>query len=92
MDWLKYFYWALMKGDPVVNVGVLIAACLLVLALLLTGSHCGRCAALPVTLIFVVAATLFFVLGPHDLNVYDEGLILTGALRILSGEAPSADF
>jgi hypothetical protein len=32
------------------------------------------------------------VTGPVHVNVYDEGLILTGALRVINGELPSRDF
>ena len=44
------------------------------------------------TSLFLVGFAAFFLATPYRVDVYDEGLILTGALRILAGEKPSADF
>ena len=92
MDSLKRLYWSLATGDPIVNLGLLVLACLLVLALLVMGLRRDRQTPWAVPLMFASAFGLFFLLGPHAVNVYDEGLILAGALRILGGEMPSADF
>ena len=44
-------------------------------------------------LLLFVSATLLFVLGMDpELTVYDEGVILTGAMRVAAGDIPHADF
>lgn len=43
-------------------------------------------------LVFIAATVLFFLTAHSAVNLYDEGLILTGALRVLNGEWPSRDF
>lgn len=43
-------------------------------------------------LLWLLAAALMLVSSPALINLYDEALILTGALRILAGETPGADF
>ena len=41
----------------------------------------------------LVSSALFFALGMDvRLNVYDEGVILTGAMRVAAGEVPHRDF
>jgi hypothetical protein len=42
--------------------------------------------------IFVALTCFFFFISRVTVNVYDEGLILTGAFRILNGDIPSRDF
>jgi hypothetical protein len=40
-----------------------------------------------------LASSLFFLLASdYRVNIFDEGLVLTGAFRVLHGEAPSVDF
>lgn len=43
---------------------------------------------------FLFAALIFFFLfiSNYRISIYDEGLILTGAFRILNGDIPSKDF
>jgi hypothetical protein len=43
-------------------------------------------------LIFLASLTVFFLGSPATIFLYDEGLILTGALRVMGGEQPAADF
>jgi hypothetical protein len=44
-------------------------------------------------LFVIVASFLVFTLtAPRDVNVYDEGLILTGAMRVVAGAVPHRDF
>lgn len=42
--------------------------------------------------LFVGSYVLLFATSPAIVGVYDEGLILTGAMRVLNGELPSRDF
>jgi hypothetical protein len=51
-----------------------------------------RASVLTAALLFVGTFATLFLMGPIRVSVYDEGLILTGAFRIMAGEAPSADF
>ncbi len=43
-------------------------------------------------ILFLCGCAINFLTTPYQVNVFDEGLILTGALRVLAGEMPSADF
>lgn len=43
-------------------------------------------------LVFVGAALFFFVSMDRNIGVYDEGLILTGAARVVAGQVPHRDF
>ena len=44
-------------------------------------------------LFVIVASFLVFTLtAPRDVSVYDEGLILTGAMRVVAGAVPHRDF
>lgn len=43
-------------------------------------------------LIFFASLMLFFLGSPVQIFIHDEGLILTGALRVMDGEQPAADF
>jgi hypothetical protein len=42
--------------------------------------------------VFVSSFVLLFAVSKARVNQYDEGLILTGAMRVLNGELPSRDF
>jgi hypothetical protein len=46
----------------------------------------------PCSLIFVILTIFFLAISNYYIGVYDEGLILTGAFRILNGDIPSRDF
>jgi len=46
----------------------------------------------PKLLIFIFFSILFFLVSDYFVGVFDEGLILTGAYRVLNGEVPSRDF
>lgn len=41
---------------------------------------------------FSIATVTFFLLMDRSINVYDEGVILTGAMRVLNGEMIHRDF
>jgi hypothetical protein len=43
-------------------------------------------------LIFLGTFAVVFLFSPYFVNLYDEGLILAGALRIMAGETPGTDF
>ena len=43
-------------------------------------------------LIFLASLTVFFLGSKATISVYDEGVILTGALRVMDGEQPAANF
>jgi hypothetical protein len=47
---------------------------------------------LTVALIFLASLACFFLLMDRSVNVYDEGLILTGAMRVAAGDMPHRDF
>ncbi len=47
---------------------------------------------LAVLILFSVTSAAFFALSPVMLIPHDEGIILTGALRVAAGEIPSRDF
>jgi hypothetical protein len=47
---------------------------------------------LSAVLIFLACFVSFFLLMDLALNVYDEGLILTGAMRVAAGDIPHRDF
>jgi hypothetical protein len=51
-------------------------------------SASGRCA----LLLLVVAFIVLLLAIQRDLNVYDEGLVLVGAMRVADGEIPHRDF
>lgn len=59
---------------------------------LLPSILCNRNAAVISFLVFVALTVLFLVTSKYWIGEYDEGLILTGAFRILNGEIPSRDF
>ncbi len=42
--------------------------------------------------IFILCFFVFFFTSNFHLNLYDEGIVLTGAYRVLHGEWPSRDF
>lgn len=44
------------------------------------------------TLIFALASAFFLFEMPCLPNIYDEGLVLTGAMRVLAGQIPHRDF
>lgn len=44
------------------------------------------------TLFFIVSLALFMLGMDKTINIYDEGLILTGALRVMAGEIQHRDF
>lgn len=44
------------------------------------------------TLVFVALTAFFLVASKSGIGLYDEGLMLTGAFRILNGDIPSRDF
>lgn len=44
------------------------------------------------SLVFLVAAVVLFLGMPLDPNIYDEGIILTGAMRVAAGQVPHRDF
>lgn len=48
--------------------------------------------AVPLISLYVISLALLFLISSAYVNVYDEGIILTGALRVLNGEIPSRDF
>lgn len=43
-------------------------------------------------LVYTLVGVVFFLWQPSHINPYDEGIILTGAMRVLASEIPSADF
>lgn len=43
-------------------------------------------------LIFLIACLFLFSVMPLSINMYDEGLILTGAMRVAAGQVPHRDF
>lgn len=51
-------------------------------------SASGRCA----LLLLVVAFVVLLLAMQRDLNVYDEGLVLVGAMRVADGEISDRDF
>ena len=51
-------------------------------------SASGRCA----LVLLVVAFVVLLLAMQRDLNVYDEGLVLVGAMRVADGEIPDRDF
>jgi hypothetical protein len=42
--------------------------------------------------LFAVAWAVMFAVTPGDVGLYDEGLVLTGAMRVGAGELPHRDF
>lgn len=92
MEGLNQLYYPLAKGNTLVNVGVLSLLIVFGLALAATGLPRNRWPIETALTVFATASAIFFLAGPYHVNVYDEGIILAGALRILEGEIPSADF
>lgn len=43
-------------------------------------------------ILFVGLSIFFYLWSPEDLGVYDESIIIVGAMRIVSGEWPGSDF
>ncbi|MBC8022877.1 MAG: hypothetical protein H7Y14_07145, partial [Burkholderiales bacterium] len=46
----------------------------------------------PLLLVFIVAALAMALGMDRNLGVYDEGVILTGAMRVAAGDVPHGDF
>jgi hypothetical protein len=46
----------------------------------------------PALLLFLFSFALCYLVSSLKINIYDEGIILTGALRALNGELPSRDY
>jgi hypothetical protein len=46
----------------------------------------------PAAMFFLLAYAVLFLLMPRSVSVYDEGLSLTGAMRVLAGQLPHRDF
>ncbi len=44
------------------------------------------------TLVFLMSYLILFIGMSLQPNVYDEGIILTGAMRVVAGELPHQDF
>lgn len=44
------------------------------------------------TLLFISTASLLFLSMDRNINLYDEGLVLTGAMRVAAGDIPHRDF
>lgn len=42
--------------------------------------------------VFVAAFAVMFLLMVRDINIYDEGIVLTDALRVMVGEIPHRDY
>jgi len=51
-----------------------------------------RVAFLPTVAIFVTSFVVLFLSMSRAPNIYDEGLIITGALRVAAGQVPHRDF
>ena len=59
----------------------------------MSGRPQSRGARFALALLVFFAAALLLVLGmDRELGIYDEGVILTGAMRVNAGEIPHADF
>jgi len=51
-----------------------------------------RLAFSPLIAVFFVSFIFLFLLMPRTPSIYDEGLIVTGAMRVAAGEVPHRDF
>jgi 4-amino-4-deoxy-L-arabinose transferase-like glycosyltransferase len=56
------------------------------------GLPASRAALVHALVVFAVAAVLLALGMDRDLGLYDEGVILTGAMRVAAGDIPHADF
>jgi len=52
----------------------------------------GKRGAISYVPIFVALTVFFLFISGYSIHIYDEGLILTGAFRVLNGDIPSRDF
>ncbi len=52
----------------------------------------SRASPLTLLALFLLAASVLFLGQPLVPNVYDEGMVLTGAMRVLHGQLPHRDF
>jgi hypothetical protein len=52
----------------------------------------GACQLFEIIIVFLISFLLIAILTDRHIEVYDEGLILTGAMRVAAGAVPHRDF